>query len=145
MKNLNSLLKYKSSDKVLYSICELLGFGDINILKFYLSKVHKMDSNGNPIFLYKEVMNEQTGEMETVYDYEGYPDYDTHEETYRELGITRSSYEAAAHRYCIALEPGINQKTMETLAGIVEQERRLSLSELPGKLRETALPAGLKV
>lgn len=70
MKNLNSLLKYKSSDKVLYSICELLGFGDINILKFYLSKVHKMDSNGNPIFLYKEVMNEQTGEMETVYDYE---------------------------------------------------------------------------
>lgn len=79
-----------------------------------------------------------TEASETVYDYEGYPDYDTHEEAYRELGITRSSYEAAAHRYCIALEPGINQKTMETLAGIVEQERRLSLSELPGKLREMA-------
>ena len=77
-----------------------------------------------------------TKASETVYDYEGYPDYDAHEETYRSLGITRSSYEAAAHHYCIALEPGINQETMETLASIIEQERRLSPSELPGKIRE---------
>lgn len=79
-----------------------------------------------------------TEASETVYDYEGYPDYDTHEETYAELGITRSSYEAAARRYCIAIEPGINQKTMETLADIIKKERRLSLSELPGKIREMA-------
>lgn len=79
-----------------------------------------------------------TEASETIYDYEGYPDYDSHEETYRSLGITRSSYEAAAHHYCIALEPGINRETMETLASIVEQERRLSLSELPGKIREMA-------
>lgn len=79
-----------------------------------------------------------TEASETVYDYEGYPDYDTYEETYTELGITRSSYEAAAHRYCIAMEPGINRKTMETLASITEKDRRLSLSELPGKIREMA-------
>ena len=85
-----------------------------------------------------KVFSAYTEASETVYDYEGYPDYDTHEETYRELGITRSSYEAAAHRYCIAIEPGINQKTMEALASIIEQERQLSLSELPGKVREMA-------
>lgn len=85
-----------------------------------------------------KVFSAYTEASETVYDYEGYPDYDTHEETYRELGITRSSYEAAAHRYCIAIEPGINRKTMETLAAIIEQERQLSLSELPGKIREMA-------
>jgi len=79
-----------------------------------------------------------TEASETVYDYEGYPDYDAYRETYQELGISRSSYEAAAHHYCIALEPGINQKTMETLADIIKQERRLSLSELPGKFREMA-------
>lgn len=85
-----------------------------------------------------KIFSAYTEASETVYDYEGYPDYDTHEETYRELGITRSSYEAAAHRYCIAIEPGINRKTMETLASIIEQERQLSLSELPGKVREMA-------
>lgn len=85
-----------------------------------------------------KVFSAYTEASETVYDYEGYPDYDTHEETYRELGINRSSYEAAAHRYCIAIEPGINRKTMETLAAIIEQERQLSLSELPGKIREMA-------
>ncbi len=77
-----------------------------------------------------------TKASETIYDYEGYPDYDFHEETYRSLGITRSSYEAAAHHYCIALEPGINRETMETLASVIEKEHRLSLPELPGKIRE---------
>ncbi len=84
------------------------------------------------------VFSAYTEASETVYDYEGYPDYDAHEDTYRMLGITRSSHEAAAHHYCIALEPGINRTTMETLASIIEQERRLSLSELPGKAQEMA-------
>lgn len=84
------------------------------------------------------IFSAYTEASETVYDYEGYPDYAAHEETYRELGISPSSHEAAAHHYSIALEPGINQKTMETLAAIVEQERKLSLSELPNKLQEMA-------
>ena len=85
-----------------------------------------------------KVFSDYTEASENIYDYEGYPDYDTHEETYRELDITRSSYEAAAHRYCIAIEPGINKKTMETLAAVIKQERRLSLSQLPRKFREMA-------
>lgn len=98
---------------------------------FMLEKLAYQREDWNVFSAYTEV-------SETVYDYEGYPDYDTHEKTYTELGITRSSYEAAAHRYCIALEPGINRKTMETLATIIEKERRLSLSELPGKFQEMA-------
>lgn len=84
------------------------------------------------------VFSAYTEASETVYDYEGYPDYDIHQDTYRSLGITRSSYEGAAHHYCIALEPGINQETMETLASIIRQERRLSFSEIPDKIKEMA-------
>ncbi len=70
MKNLNSLLKYKSSDKVLYDICDILGFGNIDILKFYLTKTHRLDDGGNPIFKYVEEMDPKTGQKVTKYDYE---------------------------------------------------------------------------
>lgn len=85
-----------------------------------------------------KIFSAYTEASETIYDYEGYPDYDACEETYHALGITRSSYEAAAHHYCIMLEPNINQKTMETLAALIKQKRHLSLSELPEKLRVMA-------
>lgn len=56
--NLNNLLYYKSTDKVLYDICSILGFERIKIYKYYLIKDHKLDTNENPIFVYKEVQNE---------------------------------------------------------------------------------------
>lgn len=71
-----------------------------------------------------------------VYDYEGYPDYDTYEETYRELGISRSSYEAAAHRYCLILDPAINQHSMEVLENISRQERAASLGSFSKKVHD---------
>lgn len=74
----------------------------------------------------------------SVYDYEGYPDYDTYEETYRELGISRSSYEAAAHRYCLILEPAIDQHSMQVLENISRQERTASLGSFSEKLRDMA-------
>ena len=72
----------------------------------------------------------------SVYDYEGYPDYDTYQKVYQELGITRSSYEAAAHRYSLLLEPAINQHTMEVLEDISRQEQTASFQNMPKKLRE---------
>lgn len=57
VRNLNTLLRFKSTDKVLYDICSLLGFERINIYKYYLVKEHRMDNNENPIFAYKEVQN----------------------------------------------------------------------------------------
>ena len=50
MKNLNNLLRYKSTDKVFIDIRKLLGLDDIQIFRYYLVKQHKMDSNNNPIF-----------------------------------------------------------------------------------------------
>lgn len=70
MKNLNNLLKYKSSDKVLYDICDILGFNNINIYKYFLSKEHIMDNEGNPVFFYKDVIDEVTGKTTTVFDKE---------------------------------------------------------------------------
>lgn len=122
---------------------------------FYLSKKRKnlfaiaflfMSTIGILLLLEKlaysredwRIFSDYTEASETIYDYAGYPDYDAHKETYTALGITRSSHEAAAYHYNIALEPGINKETMETLASIVKQERRIFLSQLPKKLLEMA-------
>ena len=51
-KNLNYLLQYKSTDKVLYDVCNLLGFYNISIYKYYLIKSHRLDAEGKPIFRY---------------------------------------------------------------------------------------------
>lgn len=42
VKNLNTLLKYKSSDKNLIDICKLFGFDNITVFKYYLLKDRKM-------------------------------------------------------------------------------------------------------
>lgn len=72
----------------------------------------------------------------SIYDYEGYPDFDTHETIYRELGISRSSYEGAAHRYSLLLEPAINRHSMEVLESISSQSRHISCSQFSDKLQE---------
>lgn len=53
-KNLNKLLHYKSTDKVLFDIIDLMGFNGTDIFKYYLVKNHRMDNEGNPIFEYKD-------------------------------------------------------------------------------------------
>ena len=53
-KNLNYLLQYKATDKVLYDIANLLGFYDIHIYKYYLIKSHRLDVENKPIFRYDE-------------------------------------------------------------------------------------------
>lgn len=57
VRNLNNLLRYKATDKVLYDICSLLGFERIKIYEYYLIKQHKLDINDKPVFFYKEVDN----------------------------------------------------------------------------------------
>lgn len=53
-KNLNYLLQYKATDKVLYDVANLLGFYDIHIYKYYLVKSHRLDVENKPIFRYDE-------------------------------------------------------------------------------------------
>lgn len=55
LRNINKLIRLKSTDKVLVEICNLLGLGDIDIYRYYLVKSHKLDEGtGKPIFKYKE-------------------------------------------------------------------------------------------
>ncbi|MMZ42136.1 hypothetical protein D1872_36550 [compost metagenome] len=63
MRNLNNLLRYKSTDKVLYDICSLLGFERIKIFKYFLMKEHRLDEHGKPVFPFKEVPDGNGGTM----------------------------------------------------------------------------------
>lgn len=55
LRNINNLIRIKSTDKVLIEICSLLGFGNIDMYRYYLIKKHKRDfDTGKPLFVYKE-------------------------------------------------------------------------------------------
>ena len=54
IKNLNNLLRYKSTDKVLFDIASLLGYERIKIFKYFLVKKHKLNQNEEPLFFYKQ-------------------------------------------------------------------------------------------
>lgn len=68
-RNLNNLLRYKSTDKVIFDLCEILGFESIEVYKLMLVKEHKLDEHENPIFKYKEVVDDEGG-VSLVEDYE---------------------------------------------------------------------------
>ena len=70
VRNLNLIIQHKATDKVIYDIGSILGFNNLLVYKYYLAKEHRYDIYGVPIFKYKEQFNNDTGEMETVPDYE---------------------------------------------------------------------------
>ena len=58
VRNLNTLIKYKATDKNIVDICNLFGFDDIEIFKYYLYKQRKIDENGNYVTIVDEDNNE---------------------------------------------------------------------------------------
>ena len=60
-KNLNILLRTKSTDIALLNVIDLLGYHDFTLAKYYLVKQHMLDGNGDPIFVYKK--DPETGEQ----------------------------------------------------------------------------------
>lgn len=70
LRNINKLIRIKSTDKVLVEICSLLGMGDINIYRYYLLKTHKRDEGtGKPVFKYKQnLLGEQVLDKEKMYN-----------------------------------------------------------------------------
>ena len=54
VKNINKLIKYKSTTVNIVDICSLFGFNNVEVFKYYLLKERKMDKEGNYIFEYKE-------------------------------------------------------------------------------------------
>lgn len=71
-KNLNLLLTYKSTNKVLYDIAYMFEMFNINIYKYYLIKEHRLKTDGTPDFPMKEEIDEITGEPtgKMIPDYE---------------------------------------------------------------------------
>ena len=59
MKNLNTLIKFKSTSKCMLDICSIFGFDDVRIFKYFLLRDRKLDENGEYVFNYKE---------ETIYE-----------------------------------------------------------------------------
>ena len=54
VKNVNMLIRAKSTDKVLYDIANTLFYERVRIYKYYLVRERRFDDDGNPIFAYKE-------------------------------------------------------------------------------------------
>lgn len=61
-------------------------------------------------------------DRESIYDYYGYPDYETHKEVYGELGISYESYVGASTRYALLLDENIDADAMDTLAEVAKQD-----------------------
>lgn len=57
VKNLNTLIKYKSSNRNIVDICSLFGFDNIEVFKYYLLKIRKTDENGNFITIDEDKSN----------------------------------------------------------------------------------------
>ena len=69
-KNLNIFLSIKSSTKVLFDLCSIFGFSNVNIYKYLLVKDHIRDAvTGQPVFADKTIAHED-GTYEVKPDYE---------------------------------------------------------------------------
>lgn len=74
-----------------------------------------------------------TDASETLYDFDGFPAYESHREIYERMGITPSSFEAMTKHYNILLDPAVNRENMVELAKIAEAERKQSQVGLASK------------
>lgn len=68
LKNINTLIKYKSTGKNMQDICAIFGYDNIQIFKFYLLKHRMLDKDGNYVFATKDVTDPETGEVTQVED-----------------------------------------------------------------------------
>ena len=50
VRNVNRLIKFKSTSQSIVDICSLFGFDNIEIFKYYLLKEHRRDRDGNYLF-----------------------------------------------------------------------------------------------
>lgn len=54
MRNINTLLKFKSTTKNMLDICSIFGFDNVRVFKYFLLRDRKVDANGDYVFNYKE-------------------------------------------------------------------------------------------
>lgn len=69
VKNINILLKYKSTSKNMLDILQIFGFTNVEAFKYYILKDRKVDANGKYIFNYRDDGNgNQIEDDRTNYD-----------------------------------------------------------------------------
>lgn len=71
VKNINKLISYKGSAQAFFDLFQIFDLGSMDIYQYYMSKRHKVDAHGKPIYVFK---TDETGEM--VLDEKGRPIYD---------------------------------------------------------------------
>ena len=54
MRNINTLLKFKSTTKNMLDICSIFGFDNVRVFKYFLLRDRQVDANGDYVFNYKE-------------------------------------------------------------------------------------------
>lgn len=55
IKNINMLIKYKSSRRNMLDICAIFGFDNIQVFKYYILRNRKLDIDGDYVFATKEI------------------------------------------------------------------------------------------
>ncbi len=70
VRNLNKLLKFKSTTRNLVDICSLFGFDNINVFKYYLLRNRTVNKDGSYNFNTKIILNPENGEEVEVEDYD---------------------------------------------------------------------------
>lgn len=66
-KRLNVFLQYKSSKHVIFDVIGLFNYRNVTVYEYYLVKDVKKDEHGDPLFIYKTVVDEE-GNSKTVID-----------------------------------------------------------------------------
>lgn len=69
-RNVNYLLRYKSTNQAIQDVANILGFSSTQITEYYLVKEHRVDDNEEPLFYYKDVTDSEGNE---VLDEDGNP------------------------------------------------------------------------
>lgn len=77
---------------------------------------------------------EYTSKNDSLIDYDGYPDYNTHKEFYDSIGITKNSYVAFSQHFGLIFEKELNLENLIQMAEISKAENRLTAETLPDKI-----------
>ena len=77
LKNLNILIKYKSSTKNMIDICSLFGFEDIKVFGYYMLKDRLVGTDGNYQFKENNEISYDFNELYVIYPKGGYIDSET--------------------------------------------------------------------
>ena len=65
VKNMHTLIKYKSTKRCMIDICGLFGFSNAKIFKYFILKDRKVDINGNYVYA-----NDESGNEDVTKEYE---------------------------------------------------------------------------